>query len=451
MFLILALFVLLQVPVGFSLIASSMLFLVLDGLVSPMIVVQRMSQGLDSFTMLAIPLFVLGGNLLSYSGVARKIFDFADSLVGHITGSLAHVNVLASIIFAGMSGTAQADAAGLGIIEIEAMDKAGFPRPFSAAITAASSIIGPIIPPSTIMVMYAVQTGVPLSSLFLAGFIPGITMGLFLMIAVYILCKTGIVKAPRQPRATFARVRKTFFEAFPGLLAPTLLVGGLLFGIATPTELGAIIVAYVILIGFIGKTLTIELVLKAGINTVITCGVIVFIISASVPFGWLMAIKELPTHLTTAMISLTTNPTLILFLINIGLLVLGCFLETAAVLVIVVPVLLPLLQIVGIDLVHFGIVIIINLMIGANTPPFGIILFVMMDVAKISMKKLVRAFIPFYIPMIVLLLLLTLFPGIVLWLPRMIEGGPKSAVVSMLQPEIRQPEIDGRLVAKGQQ
>jgi TRAP-type transport system large permease protein len=419
---LLVLFVLLRVPVVFGLILSAVLFFILDDTVSPMIVIQRMTQGLDSFPLLAIPLFVLAGNLLSYSGVARKIFDFAEALVGHIKGSLAHVNIVASIIFAGMSGTAQADAAGLGIIELEAMEKAGFKKPFSAAVTAASSIIGPIIPPSTIMVMYAVQTGAPLSSLFLAGIIPGLMMGLLLMGTSYFLCAKGIVYSPEPRRASLKEIVSSFIIALPGIIAPTVLVFGLLFGIATPTELGALIVTYVVVLGLIQKSLSWEGIWKSTVNTVITTGVIVFIISASVPFGWLLAMKEIPLMLAEGILSITTNKLLILFLINLGLLILGCFLETAAILVIVIPVLLPLLNLLGIDLVHFGILAIVNLMIGANTPPFGIILFVMMDVAKISMKNLVKAFAPFYIPMVFLLVIITLVPAISLWLPKLIES-----------------------------
>lgn len=420
LFLLFGLLVVIKVPVAFSMVLCAIVYVAVDGMISPMIVIQRMAQGLNSFPLLAIPMFVFGGNLLNYSGVARKIFDFADAVVGHITGSLAHVNILASIIFAGMSGTAQADAAGLGIIEMEAMEKAGFERSYSAAVTAASSIIGPIIPPSTIMVMYAVQTGVPLSSLFLSGFVPGLIMGLVLMLTVYVLCKTGQVIAPSRPRARIKHIRETFISALPGMLAPALLVFGLLFGIATPTELGSIVVAYVLIIGFLGKTLGWSDVWKSAVNTIVTCGVIVFIISASVPFGWLMAIKQVPMMLAEGMMSITSDPLLILFLINVSLLVLGMFLETAAVLIIAVPVLLPLLQFSGINLVHFGIVIIVNLMIGANTPPFGIILFVMMDVAKVSFQKIVRAFMPFYVPLVIVLILVIVFPGLVLWLPGLV-------------------------------
>ena len=250
LFLFLLVLVILEVPVAFAMTISAFLFLMLDGQVPLQIVVQRIAPGLDSFPLLAIPLFVLAGNILNSSGIANRIFDFALALFGHIRGSLAHVNVVASIIFAGMSGVAQADAAGLGTIEIEAMERGGFERDFSAAVTAASSIIGPIIPPSTIMVMYAVQADASLAELFLAGVIPGLLMGILLMATVYYLAVSGRVAAPVQPRAEWPQLWKTFYPGLSRHAGPGVFGGrALLTGVATPTELGALIVLYATILG----------------------------------------------------------------------------------------------------------------------------------------------------------------------------------------------------------
>lgn len=439
LFVFLVVLVFLEVPIAFAMIMSSFLFLFLDGQVPLHIVIQRIAPGLDSFPLLAIPLFVLAGNILNTSGIAHRIFDFALSLFGHIRGSLAHVNVVASIIFAGMSGVAQADAAGLGAIEIEAMERAGFKRDFSAAITAASSIIGPIIPPSAIMIMYAVQADASLADLFLAGVVPGLLMGLFLMITVYYLAVSGRIEAPVLPRASWGKILNTFLKAFPGMLAPIFLIGGLLTGIATPTELGALIVLYAIILGVITKDLNWANIWDCALNTFITCGVLVCIVAAAVPFGWLMAMNGLPQILADTLMQVSSNKYIILLIINMGLLVLGCFLETSALLMISVPVLTPLLIELQVDPVHFGIIIILNLMIGANTPPFGLILFVMMEVAKVPFNKLVRAFLPFYFPLLILLLLITFFPAISLWLPTSLKEPPAkpqaSTTIQTQKPE----------------
>ncbi len=422
LFILLAILVLLEIPVAFAMTLSAVLFLIFDGMISPQIIVQRLAPSLDSFPLLAVPMFILAGNLLNSSGIAKKIFDFALAIVGHIRGSLAHVNVLASIIFSGMSGVATADAAGLGKIEMQAMEREGFDKGFSAAVTGASSIIGPIIPPSTIMVIYAVSAGTSLTAMFLAGVLPGLLMGFVLMATIYFLCVTKIVTVPARPRAKLGYIGKTFIAAFPGLLAPLLLVGGLLAGIATPTELSAIIVVYAIFLGVIYKELNTHVLWACLEDTIITCGVIVFVFAAASPFAWIMAMWDFPQQLADTMMALTSNKTLILVILNFGLLFLGCFLETGALLLISVPVLTPLLQQISVDPIHFGIIIIINLMVGANTPPFGVILFVMMDVAKVSFSRYIKSFMPFYIPQLAILFIITFLPAICLWLPSMVEG-----------------------------
>jgi len=422
MFAVLAALVIIEVPIAMALALSAIAYLLIEQTVPLSLVVQRMAPGLDSFPLLAIPLFILAGNLLNRAGIAARIFEFALALVGHIRGSLAHVNIVASMIFAGMSGVAQADAAGLGTIEVRAMRKEGFDPAFSAAVTAASAIIGPIIPPSVIMVIYAVMAQVSVADLFLAGILPGLVIGLLLMATVYVMALTGRIHAPVRKRADVPAIGRAFVRALPALVAPVLLVGGILGGVATPTELGAMTVIYAILLGFINRELSWQGVRRCFTETLVTSGVLVFIISAAVPFGWVIAVKNIPTQLAALMLSWTDSPYAILALINLLLLVVGCFLETTAILLIATPALLPLALGLGIDPVHFGLIMIFNLLIGATTPPFGVILFIMMDIAKISFGQMVRAMLPFYLPLGLALLIITYWPGLVLWLPRLIEG-----------------------------
>ena len=413
-----AVLVALEVPVAFAMALSSIATLVFTQPVPLSIVVQRMGTGLDSFVLIAIPLFVLAGHLLNRAGIADRIFDFADALVGHIRGGLAHVNVLASMIFAGMSGVAQADAAGLGVVEVNAMRKEGFDPAFAAAVSAASSIIGPIIPPSVIMVVYAVMVQVSVGDLFLAGFLPGILMGMALMAMIYWMVRTGRVHAPPTKSISYPRIAKTFVRALPALAAPVFLTVGLLAGVATPTELGALTVVYATALGFAQRELSVKDVMDSLRETLITCGVLVFIIACAVPFGWIVATSQAPQKLAMFMMSISDNKLVILAIINVVLLVIGCFMETTAILLIATPTLYPLIMALGIDPVHFGIILIVNLLIGTLTPPFGVILFIMMNIAKISLAQISRAVLPFYLPLLFTLIVITYWADFVLFIPR---------------------------------
>jgi tripartite ATP-independent transporter DctM subunit len=420
----------LAMPVPFALITAAVGFILVLQL-SPeagifaagvRIVVQRVAPSLESFPLLAIPLFVLAGNLLNVSGIADRIFLFARKAVGHIHGGLAHVNVFASVIFAGMSGVAQADAAGLGTIEIKAMRQAGFSPAFSAAVTASSAIIGPIIPPSVIMVIYAVLSGTSIGELFLAGIIPGISLALVLMILVYVLTLTGRVAAPPPEPMDIGGFGSSFVAALPGLLAPVILVGGLVTGVATPTELGAIVVAYALGVGLVYREMTFASVLEALKETVRITGAMVFIIACAAPISWLISVLNVPQQFASALFSITENPIIILLIINVILLLAGLFLETTAVLLIGVPALLPIAAAIGIHPTQFGVMVVFNLLIGAITPPFGVILFIMMDIAKIRYGEMVRAMIPFYGPILFVLLAITFVPQVTMWLPEFVAA-----------------------------
>jgi len=424
MFLLLAIFVVLEVPIAFALTLSAVGYLLVETPTPLTVVVQRMASGLDSFPLLAIPLFVLAGNLMNRAGLAARIFTFASALLGHIRGSLGHVNIAASIVFAGMSGVAQADAAGLGTVEIRAMRRAGYDPAFAAAVTASSSIVGPIIPPSVIMVIYAVLASVSVADLFLAGILPGLLTGLLLMALVYWLALTGRITAPLRPRAPCAEVHKAFLRALPAMLAPVILVAGLLSGAATPTELGAVTVVYAMLVGFLQRELSGAKVVRCLIDTGLTTGVLVFIIAAAVPFGWVVSVNNLPAQLASTLLSISDNPYVILALVNLILLAAGLVMETTAILLIAVPALLPLAAALEIDLVHFGVIMVLNLLIGAATPPFGVLLFIMMEIAKVSFARMVRAMLPFYIPLFIALGVVTYWPDLVLLIPRWLTGAP---------------------------
>ena len=414
-----AILVVLQIPVAFAMGLSSLAVIGFTQPVPLTIVVQRIGSGLDSFVLLAIPLFVLSGHLLNRGGIADRIFEFAAAMVGHIRGGLAHVNVVASMIFAGMSGVAQADAAGLGVVEVNAMKKEGFDGAFAAAVSASSAIIGPIIPPSVIMVVYAVMVQASVADLFLAGFLPGILMGLTLMVMIYWLVSTGRTPSPKPVPFSAKRLGTTFLRALPALMAPVLLTAGLLLGVATPTELGAVTAIYAAILGVAYKELNYSGLIEAARETLMTCGIMAFIIACAVPFGWVVATSQAPMKLAAFMMEFSDSKWVILAVINIGLLLIGCFMETTAILLIATPTLFPLIVALGVDPVHFGIILVVNLLIGTLTPPFGVILFIMMDIAKISLGQMVRAVIPFYIPLFITLMVVTYWEGFVLFIPRL--------------------------------
>lgn len=406
-----------EVPVAIALLLSALAYIDVASPLPIQIVVQRMASGLDSFPLIAIPLFVLAGNILNGAGIAERIYAFAVALVGHVRGGLAQVNIFGSMVFAGMSGVAQADAAGLGTIEIKHMKERGYSAPFAAACTAASAIIGPVIPPSVIMVVYAVTAQVSLTQLFLAGIIPGLTMGLALMILVWVLASTGRVVAPTEPRANIPFIAISFWRALPALVAPIFLTAGMLLGFATPTELGALTVIYAVILGFWTKDLTVASLMMHIRQSAVTSGILTLIIASAVPFGWIISVGNYTTGLLGFFEAIGANWIVFLLVVNIALLVVGLFIETTAVLLIATPALLPLAAAYGIDPIHLGVIMIVNLLIGAITPPMGVILFICQHIAGIRFSQMVRAIIPFYIPLGIMLLIITYWSPIVMWLP----------------------------------
>ncbi|MFB0520413.1 MAG: TRAP transporter large permease [Desulfatiglandales bacterium] len=379
--------------------------------------VQRMVTGIDSFILLSIPFFMLTGRLMNVGGITDRIFYSARCLIGHVRGSLAHANVIASMIFAGMSGSAVADAGGLGMVEMKAMTDQGYQRDFSAAITVASSTIGPIIPPSIPMVIYGAMAEVSVGKLFLAGFLPGALMGLSLMGLVYIMSFKQ--NMPRDELHSLREICRAFLGAFLPLLTPVIIVGGIVGGIFTPTEAAAVAAVYAFVLSFfVYKTITIRDIPSIIIDTLTTTAVVTFIISATSGFSWLLIVGKIGKVLAQLVFSLTRNPLIVLLILNIAMLFLGSLMEAGVVLILLVPILVPMVNALGIDLVHFGIIMVLNLMIGVATPPVGMSLFVVSEVSGLRVERLMRAVLPLLIPLIITLFFVTYFPDFVLLLPR---------------------------------
>ncbi len=418
-FLFWILFLVLGMPIFFSLGLISLFYLMSHHEVL-LSVPQRLTLTADSFPLLAAPFFILMGNLMNTSGVTRRIFNFADCLVGHIKGGLGHANVVASMIFAGMSGAAVADAAGLGTIEIEAMKKAGYDIDFSAAITAASSTIGPIIPPSLPMIIYGVLANTSVGGLFLGGVIPGILMGLSLMIYVYVYARNK--NYPHHAFPTLREFSRAFQEAFLSLLTPVILLGGIFSGMFTPTEAAAVAAFYALLLGFFYHELTLKDLPGIILQTIETNAVVMALVMTASLFGWVITRAQAPQMMGKFLVGISSSPLLILLIINLFLLFVGCFMEAIAAQMILIPILLPVVLKLGINPIHFGVMMVLNLMIGTLTPPIGVVLYVTAKVADISFEEVTRATLPFLVPLLIVLLLITLFPQLTMFLPRMLLG-----------------------------
>jgi len=418
---VMLLLILLNVPIAFAIGMTSLGYLLALGTVPLAIIPQRLVGGIDSFVLLAIPFFILAAQLMNTAGITRRIFDFADAIVGHIRGGLGHVNVVGSMIFAGMSGSAVSDAAGLGLIEIEAMERAGYDREFSAAITAASATIGPIIPPSIPMVVYGAAAQVSVGRLFAAGIIPGILMGITLMIAVYIIALRR--DFPVHPGISFKRIARTSKDAFLPLLTPVILIGGVLSGVFTPTESAVIAVIYAFLLGFfVYKEITLQDIPKLLQDTIVSTAVVMLIFGVVSVFGWIITREQIPQLFAKFIVSVTTSQLGILSLIMLFLLFVGCFMNPSAAIVVLVPIFKPLIDSAGIDPVYFGLLMVLNLMIGLLTPPVAQILFVVSNIAKIPFARMCYVVIPFIIPILATLVLLILFPSLVMFMPNLIFG-----------------------------
>ncbi|HTX54325.1 MAG TPA: TRAP transporter large permease [Candidatus Baltobacteraceae bacterium] len=384
--------------------------------------VQRMITGIDSFVLISIPFFMLTGRLMNVGGITSDLFRFARCLVGPIRGGMAHANVIANMILAGMSGSAVADAGGMGVVVIKAMSENGYRRELAGAITVAASTIGPIIPPSIPMVIYGAMAEVSVGRLFLGGFVPGALMGLGLMALIY--WTSFREHLPKDRRYAGAEIWDAFRGAFLSLLTPVILIGGILSGIFTPTEASAVAAVYAFfLCFFVYKTIGVRDIPGIVVDTFVTTAVVTFIISATSGFSYLLIVGKVGTALVEATLAFTKSPWVILLIVNFALLILGCLMEAGVLLILLTPILVPMMKSLGVDLVHFGLVMVLNLMIGVATPPVGMCLFVVSEAAQIRLERLMREVIVWCMPLIAVLFLITYWPGLVLFVPNWLMPG----------------------------
>ena len=411
----------LAMPVAFSLAFMGIAWLFIEGQ-SVTQAAQRLIGGIDSFPLLAVPCFVLAGIAMNAGGVSVRIYDFARALVGHLPGGLGHVNVMGSVIFSGMSGSAIADAGGLGILEVKAMREDGYKASFAGALTCASCIIGPLIPPSIPMVLYGVISNTSIGALFLAGVVPGLLTAAMLMVHVYFYARNR-PEIPRHKRATIRDLGAATRRAFLALMTPAIIMGGIFGGVFTPTEAAAVAAIYSLALGlFIYGDLRFGDLPRIFKDAVSTSAVVGFIVAGASLFGWVLARERVPQSIAEAFLAFSTDPYVILIVINVLMLVLGCFMEGIAIMILMVPVFMPVIQQVGIDPVHFGVIVTMNLMIGILTPPFGVALFTVAKVGKIPFEELAREIMPFLPGLIIVLFLLTYFPSLSMFLPRLVYG-----------------------------
>ncbi|MCR3907120.1 MAG: TRAP transporter large permease [Tenericutes bacterium] len=419
-FLILLVFIFLGTPIVVALGLTSVGFFAILGEGNNLLIFsQRMYSATTGFTLLAIPFFIFAGNLMNTGGITNRIFRFAKSLVGHKWGGLGQVNVIASLIFSGMSGAAVADAAGLGMIEIKAMTDNGYDKEFSAAITAASSTIGPVVPPSIPFVIYGTMTGVSVASLFMAGFVPGFLMALSMIIVVYVVSRKR--KYPRYIKADYKEKLISFKEAFLSLLTPVIIIGGILSGQFTPTEAAVIACIYALILGMVVyKEIKFKDLTEIIKNTILHTIKVMFIISAAGFFGWFLTYLKLPQMVIEGLTSVTSNPVALILIIIAILVIIGCFLEGIAVLLITIPVFLPIVQSIGMDLTQFGVVMILASMIGLLTPPVGMCLYAVSSISDVKIFKLSKEVFPYIVGIFIVLLLIAFIPALSLWLPNLI-------------------------------
>ncbi len=410
--------IMIGVPVFASLGISSVVALLVRG--TPLLLIpQRMYISIDVYNLLAVPLFIFVGEVMNTGGVTERLFGFCRIMLRHVRGSLGHVNVAASVIFAGMSGAAVADAAGLGSVEIKAMKEAGFDADFSAAITAASSTIGPIIPPSIPLVLYAVIAEVSVGKLFIGGFVPGLLMAGTLCVMVYMIAVKR--NYPVEAKAAAREKWKAFLRAFPSLLTPIILLVGIFGGVVSTTEAAGIAALYALFLGFvIHKELTLKKLYAIMKKTVISSITVLIIIGSASVMTWLVISSGAPAKFATALTSVTSNRILLMLLINLILLIMGCFLEATSIITIMVPLLLPIAKAIGMDLVAFGVIVVLNAMIGLITPPVGLCLYISAGIAELPMSKVIKPTLLFMIPLVIVLLLISVFPGIVTYLPNLL-------------------------------
>lgn len=418
LFIVFILCLVLGVPVAIALGLSSLCYLLISGI--PVVVMaQKVFAGMDVFVLLSIPGFILAGNLMNNGGITERIIRFANAMVGWVRGGLGLTNIAASMFFGGVTGTAVADAASIGGVMIPGMKKAGYPADFSAAVTAASSTVGPIIPPSVPMIIVGALSGISVGQMFMAGAIPGIMMGLAMMVTCYIIARRR--SFPREQWQGFSELLRAFLSAFWALAMTAIIIYGLLSGIATPTETAIVACVYALVVGaFVYRELPLARVPKIIVESGVAAASILSLVGFANVFGWILVSERIPQAIVSAVLSMTDNRILVILLINTVLLFVGMFMETIAALIILFVPLLSLAQAVGIEPLHFATFAVINLMIGLTTPPVGVCLFVCAGIARLPLAPVVIAILPFLLSNLVVLLLVSFVPAFATWLPGLI-------------------------------
>ena len=413
------LMVLVGVPIGIAMIFVSMgYFYYMDRGIG--FAVQRMVDGLNSFPLLAVPLFILAAGILNSAGITNHLFGFARALVGHVRGGLGHVNILASLFFSGMSGSALADAGGLGKMEIAAMREAGYDDEFAGAVTASSSLIGPLVPPSITMVLYGVIANVSIGQLFLGGVVPGLLCAVALMIMVSIIAARR--DYPKDERKNLGQINTLFWKSLPALLTPAVIIGGIFSGYFSPTEAAAVTVVYAILIDLVFyRELTWRRLWGAAYETTVTSASIATIVAGVSLLSFIFAREQAPQQIANFFLSIADTKLTFLIAVNLMIFILGCFIEALVILLVIVPILVPVAMGFAIDPVHFGIIVVLNLMISIMTPPMGMALFVVSQVGNIPFQKLAKAILPWLLPPIVVLILVNAFPILSTGLPSLMR------------------------------
>lgn len=419
LFISLVVFLLISVPIGICLgLATMTVMLFVDGAPPMVLLARSVVTGADSFPLIAVPLFILAGDVMQKGGMSRRLVGFANSLIGHIRAGLAYVNVLASVFFAAISGSSPATVAAIGSNLIPEMEKVGYGRQFSASLTAASGMIGVMIPPSIPFIIYGVTAEVSIGKLFLAGVIPGILFAIMFMFVARFLLRGDEKINESKTEFSATAVVHSFRESVWALLVPVIILGGIYSGIFTPTEAGAIAVVYALLVGmFVYRDIKVTDLPEILAGSAITSGTILVLVIMATAFGRVITLAQIPSDLASALTSLSDNPIIILLLINLLLLVIGMFMETISSIIIMTPILLPVTVALGIDPIAFGVIMTVNLAIGFCTPPLGVNLFVASSISGVSIEKLSKGILPFFVGMVALLMLITYVPAISLALP----------------------------------
>ena len=410
---------LIGMPVFFAMLVAPGALVYITGMERDIpLLFRNIYNGLDSFPLMAIPFFMLAGELMNRGGITLRLVDFSRSLIGHVRGGLAHVNIMASMLFAGLSGSAVADTSALGSMLIPAMEKNGYSRKFATAVTAASSVIGPIIPPSGIMIIYAYVMEVSVAKLFAAGVIPGLMVGLGLMLVVKLMANRYNLPQ-RSEKASWPERGRATFRAIPPLLAPVIILGGILFGWFTPTEASAVAVAYALLLGLFLRTIRIRELPDILTKSAISSAVVLLLVGSAMAFKSVVSLSHVATDLADFVLSLTANVLILLFLINLLLFVVGMFLDAGPAIIILGPILGPVFVSLGVDPVHFAIIMSVNLTVGLATPPMGLVLFVASSVSGEKVETISKAILPFLAIEVVVIFLITFFPALSLTIPRL--------------------------------